>query len=126
MENQLAELVAEPSGQFRKFTRMSLQDFNYLLHKVTPLIAKQNTQLRQSIPAKIRLAVTLRFLASGDSYDSLHFLFKLSPSVISKIVPEVCAALNEVLQDEIKVIYSNYMFYYKSIALTNTKYLSNK
>lgn len=112
MENQLAELVAEPSGQFRKFTRMSLQDFNYLLHKVTPLIAKQNTQLRQSIPAKIRLAVTLRFLASGDSYDSLHFLFKLSPSVISKIVPEVCAALNEVLQDEIKVIYSNYMFYY--------------
>lgn len=103
MENQLSELIVEPSGQFKKFTRMSLADFEYLLHKLEPIIAKQDTQLRDAIPAKIRLAVTLRFLASGDSFESLHFLFRISSSLISQIVPEVCAALNKVLKDEINV-----------------------
>ena len=53
MEKQLSELVAECSGQFKKFTRMSLSDFEYLLHKVEPFIFKQDTQLRHSIPANI-------------------------------------------------------------------------
>ncbi|KAL4720887.1 hypothetical protein ACJJTC_002929 [Scirpophaga incertulas] len=75
MENQLSELVYEPSREFQKFTRMSLEDFEDLLSKVGPSITKNDTQLRKAIPAKTRLALTLRFLASGDSYDSLHFLF---------------------------------------------------
>ncbi|CAK1602623.1 unnamed protein product [Parnassius mnemosyne] len=83
---------------------MSLEDFEYLLNKVSPVIMKRDTQLREAIPARVRLAVTLRFLASGDNYESLHFLFKISPQIISKIIPEVCLALNQVLKEEIKVI----------------------
>ncbi len=83
---------------------MSLTDSEHLLEKVSPMISKENTQLREAFPAKVRLAITLRFLASGDNFESLHFLFKISPSLISRIVPEVCATLNEVLRDEIKVI----------------------
>lgn len=79
MENQLSELVYEPSCEFHKFTRMSQEDFEDLLSKVSPFITKKNTQLRHAVPAKTRLALTLRFLASGDSYESLHFLFKFSP-----------------------------------------------
>lgn len=93
----------EPSGEFQNFTRMSLEDFSYLLNKISPVVSKQDTQLRQAIPARMRLAITLRFLATGDSYKSLHYLFKVSPQIISKIIPEVCAALNETLKDEIKV-----------------------
>lgn len=103
MENQLAELLAEPSGQFDNFTRMSFIDFEYLLEKVAPMISKIDTPKREAIPARIRLAITLRFLASGDSFESLHFLFKVSSSIISKIVPEVCIALNQVLKDQIMV-----------------------
>lgn len=103
MANQLLELVAEPSGQFDNFTRMSMTDFEFLLQKVSPIISKNNTPMREAIPAKIRLAITLRFLASGDSFESLHFLFKVSSCIISKIVPEVCIALNEALKDQIKV-----------------------
>ncbi|XP_047998798.1 uncharacterized protein LOC125236141 [Leguminivora glycinivorella] len=103
MENQLAELVMEPSGQFHNFTRMSVTDFEYLLQKVSPLISKKDTPKRDAIPAKVRLAITLRFLASGDSFESLHFLFKVSSSIISRIVPEVCIALNAVLKDQIKL-----------------------
>ncbi|XP_063376504.1 uncharacterized protein LOC134663896 [Cydia fagiglandana] len=103
MEKQLGELVAEPSGEFKKFTRMSVMDFEYLLTKISSQISKQDTHLRKSIPARIRLAVTLRYLATGDDYQSLHFLFKISPQLISEIIPEVCMALNEALKDEIKL-----------------------
>lgn len=78
MEEQFQVLIQEHSGEFQNFHRMSLDDFNYLLSKIEPFICKQNTHLREAIPAKIRLSITLRFLASADSYKSLHFLFKIS------------------------------------------------
>ncbi|CAH1966261.1 unnamed protein product [Acanthoscelides obtectus] len=103
MEKQIDELVAEPSGEFKKFSRMSLNDFEYLLNQISSQISKQDTQLRKAIPAQIRLAITLRYLATGDSYESLHFLFKISPQIISEIIPEVCLALCQALKDEIRI-----------------------
>lgn len=44
---------------------MNTASFEYLLKKVTPLIEKSNTRMRDSIPAAERLALTLRFLATG-------------------------------------------------------------
>lgn len=103
MEKQLSELLVENSGEFENFMRMSYIDFEYLLNQVSYIISKKDTQMREAIPARVRLAITLRYLASGDSYRSLHFLFKISSELISKIVPEVCSALNKVLKDQIKV-----------------------
>lgn len=102
-DHMLAELLFEPSGEFENFLRMSSSDFSYILDKISPVISKKHTQLREPIPAKTRLAITLRFLATGDSYKSLHFLFKVSSQIISIIVPEVCAAINDLLKDEIKL-----------------------
>ncbi|KAJ8910310.1 hypothetical protein NQ315_012231 [Exocentrus adspersus] len=102
MENMFTELLHEPCGEFENFCRMSSTDFQYLLTRVSPFIFKNDTQLREAIPVKVRLAITLRFLATGDSYRSLHFLFKVSSQIISRIVPEVCDALNNILKDEIK------------------------
>ncbi|XP_050308270.1 uncharacterized protein LOC126744758 [Anthonomus grandis grandis] len=101
--NMLADLQQEHSGQFENFCRMSSSDFNNLLDRIGPSIARRDTKWRKAIPAKIRLAVTLRFLATGDSYQSLHYLFKISPQVISEIVPEVCSAIIEALKDNIKI-----------------------
>ncbi|XP_064639806.1 uncharacterized protein LOC135495272 [Lineus longissimus] len=83
--------------------------FEELLHKVGPLITKQDAHLRDSIPAAERLALTLRFLASGedikilfsgDSFTSLQYLYWIPKSTISAIVPEVCEAIFQVLVDE--------------------------
>ena len=82
---------------------MSVEDFNYLLDKVCPRIRKSDTNYREAIPPKIRLLVTLRFLATGDSYKSLMYLFRISESTISRTVPEVCQAIIEALGDVIKV-----------------------
>lgn len=103
MENMFIELQREPSGEFQNFCRMSSTDFEYLLQKIGPTISKEDTNWRECIPAKIRLAVTLRFLTTGDSYRSLNFLFKISSQIISRIIPEVCAAINKALQNEVQV-----------------------
>lgn len=105
MDKQITELLSESSGEFENFVRMSFFDFEYILNKIAPVIAKQDTKIRHAIPPKVRLAITLRFLATGDNYKSLHFLFKVSSQVISRIIPEVCAAINEELKDEVKVIF---------------------
>jgi len=44
---------------------MDVNTFEYLLKKVTPLIKKQDTHLRESILPSERLSVTLRHLATG-------------------------------------------------------------
>lgn len=82
---------------------MSSIDFEYLLQMIEPEIKKKDTLWRKAIPAKVRLAVTLRFLATGDSFRSLYFLFKISSQVISLIVPEVCEALCKALKEYVKV-----------------------
>lgn len=97
-------MVKEPSSEFHNFCRMSHEDFQYILQNIGPHIAKQDTKWRKAIPAQERLAITLRFLASGDSFQSLHYLFKVSPQIISEIIPEVCAAIIELLMEYIKVI----------------------
>jgi len=53
---------------FRNFTRMSRKNFYCLLKKIEPEIVKQNTRFREAVPAKIKFLITLRFLATGDSF----------------------------------------------------------
>nr|CAI5825980.1 unnamed protein product [Callosobruchus analis] len=52
---------------------MSLSDFDTIL--VGSKIAKKDTTFRKSSPISERSAITLRYLASGDSFKSLLFLF---------------------------------------------------
>lgn len=89
--------------QFKNFVRMSSEDFEYLLCKIGPKVMKENTNMRKSVPVNTRLAITLRFLATGDSYTSLQYTFLISKQLISLIIPEVCQALIEVLKENIEV-----------------------
>ncbi|KAK3928281.1 50S ribosomal protein L24 [Frankliniella fusca] len=65
------ELQLEDPEKFRRCLRMSTAMFEYILQKVSPLIGKQNTQMRQSIPASERLSLTLRHLATEIGLRSL-------------------------------------------------------
>nr|CAI5847068.1 unnamed protein product [Callosobruchus analis] len=87
---------------FQNFTRMSHTDFENFLELVTPHIQRQDTNYHDSISPRMRLAITLRFLATGDSYKSLMYLFQVSYSTLSLIVPEVFEAISSVLKDYIK------------------------
>lgn len=79
---------------------MTHDQFDYLLMLVKPLIEKQDTHLRKSISASDRLALTLRYLATGDSFNSLRYLFRIPQPTISTIIPEVLDAIYNVLVEE--------------------------
>ncbi|KAF3844273.1 hypothetical protein F7725_013614, partial [Dissostichus mawsoni] len=47
-----------------------------------------------------RLMVTLRFLATGESFKSLSYQFRMGVSTIGQFVPETCTAIYEVLKEK--------------------------
>ncbi|XP_053956346.1 uncharacterized protein LOC128861998 [Anastrepha ludens] len=51
-------------------------------------IQRSDSTMRAAIPAAEKLALTLRFLSTGESYVSLDYQTRLSKSSISSIVPE--------------------------------------
>ncbi|VEN49127.1 unnamed protein product [Callosobruchus maculatus] len=82
---------------------MTAEDFEILVNLVGPLVMKKDTNLRKAISVQDRLALTLRFLASGDSFTSLQYLFKISKQSISVIVGETSRALTTTLLGHIKI-----------------------
>ncbi|XP_025113621.1 putative nuclease HARBI1 [Pomacea canaliculata] len=100
----LKEISSEDSRECRRFLRMSSATFYDLLHLIEPAIRRQDTVMRQCIQAEERLAVTLRYLGSGNSFADLAFLFRIPGNTIHKIVMDTCAALYRILRvDFLKV-----------------------
>ncbi|KAH9641699.1 hypothetical protein HF086_005145 [Spodoptera exigua] len=113
----LVELKSQHiSGQYKNFTRMSPTDFEYLLTIIAPKISRQDTIMRSAISPQDRLALTLRFLATGDSFTSLQYTFRISKQSMSCIVPEVCEAIIKALKENIKV---SFTYFYLFIKITN-------
>ena len=62
----MQELRLGDSESYRHFLRMDMSTFDELLSMVGPHITYQDTNMRQAISAGERLALTLRFLATGE------------------------------------------------------------
>ena len=58
------------------------------------------TQLRKPISAEEKLAVTLRFLAIGETFMSHMYQFKTHHSTITKFIPQVLDTIYTVLKDD--------------------------
>ena len=64
--HHLVQKLQTASGSdFKRFIRMGVASFKFLLAKAAPTITKQDTCMRKAISAGERLALTLRFLVSG-------------------------------------------------------------
>lgn len=59
--------------------------------------------MRAALPAKLKLEVALRYLATGDSYKTLQYMYRVGRSSISEFIPEVFQAIFEALQEYIEV-----------------------
>ena len=82
-----------------------------LLTLVAPLIQKQDTRMRQSISPHERLTATLRFLATGRSYEDLKFSVAISPQALGQIIPETCGAIYSVLKHIYLTVRTQYLLY---------------
>ena len=61
----------------------------------TTSIARQATNYRAPISVGEKLTLTIRYLATGESYTSLSCQFRVGRSTISKFLPEVCRAIQD-------------------------------
>lgn len=105
-EKLMSDLSAEGADFFKHFAHITQHDFEELCGKVRNRVQRQYTVMRAPISVEERVALTLKYLACGDSISTLSQLFRISPASINKIVPEVCKALYDTMQAEyLKVRY---------------------
>lgn len=89
----LEELRVEDVRGFRNFLRLDPDMFQELLRRMLPRLTKTDTFCRKALSPGLKLAITLRYLASGDNYHSLMYGFRVPHNTISKLIPEVCEAI---------------------------------
>ena len=100
-ENLMVELETESPGDFVGYPRMEPVMFHDLVQRLTPRLTKQATNYRKPLCTGIKIAGTLRFLATGNSYRSLAFSFRVANCTISLFDREVCDAIIEEFGDEV-------------------------
>ena len=61
---------------------------------------KKTTRMRKPISPEEKLAVTLSFLATGESYESLMCQFRIHRTTIAAFIPKVCLKLYMLLKYE--------------------------
>lgn len=90
--NLMTELENEDREYYFRYIRMSPDRFKHLLSLVEDDIRKTSIRRETVIPAE-RLAICLRYLATGDSQQSQSFNFRVGRSTVSNIIKEVCDSL---------------------------------
>ena len=93
------ELRVEALGGFKAFLRMDAEVFTQILGRIEGRITK-SSEGRPPLMPGLKFAITLRFLATGNSYRSLAFDFRVAHNTISLFVPEVCDAIVEEFREE--------------------------
>ena len=84
--NIIQELIVEDRHGFREMFRMDVGDFEFILSKISDLISpKERLGGTRPIESDERLALTLRYLATGESFQSLSF--QLKQNVSEKNIP---------------------------------------
>jgi DDE superfamily endonuclease len=78
---------------FTSFFRVKRSTFNALTTLLAPLIAKQDTNYKKSVPPAKRLAIALWFFAKGEDQRSLSERFGVGQSTVCKIIKQVAAAI---------------------------------
>lgn len=92
-ENLMMELEKENPVLYKNFMRLDAAMFHDIVNQVTPYIKKKATNCRKPLEPGLKVAVTLRFLATGESFKSLGYQFRVAPNTISCFVPQVCRAI---------------------------------
>ena len=90
------KLSLQGTPAFKEIMRMSPHQFMFkkILNATEPDICKQSTKMDvETIVPVERPALTLRFLATAESFRSLHFKFRISKLAISYILMQVCEAI---------------------------------
>ena len=98
MYRLVEELRAEDTEAYKETMRMNYETFCEILTVIAPEVFKQQIiGGHKTIKPAVRLTLAIRFLATGETFTSLHFQFRMGKATISYIIREVCEAIYKVL-----------------------------
>ncbi len=97
----MQELERESKGDFINYMRMEPCMFHEPLLRVTPRITKKDINFRRALEPGLKLAITIRYMATGNSYHSLSYSFRVPHNTISGIVKEVSTAIMAEYENEV-------------------------
>ena len=69
--------------------------FDELVQRVSPRLTKTYTHMRKALSPGLKIAITVRYLASGEKYPSLIYSFRVARNTICLLIPKVCEAIAE-------------------------------
>ena len=96
--NIVQELKIEDRLGFKDMFRVDVTDFEYVLSVIAPLITpKKIIGGHKPISPEERLTLAIRYLATGESFQSLSYQFRISLNAVSYIIKGCCKAIVEKL-----------------------------
>ena len=99
--NLVQKLLVEDTKTYSEMMRMNYESFKQILGFIESYITAKQSNIGTKIvsPAE-RLVLTIRFLATGETFCSLHFQFGIGERAISYIIEEVTEAIVRYLGKE--------------------------
>ena len=97
--NLFQELLLDNAKTFKKFIRTDRLHFQFLVERLYPCLIKQDTVMRKSIKPDEQCCLFLRHIASGESFRSLEYRFRISRQTISRVISTVAKAIIHEMQD---------------------------
>ena len=91
---------------FYKYFRMTPEQFDNLLLLVNPMLTKKSLY-REPISVGERLSVTLRFLATGDSQQTISFSYRIG--VFQRIGYFVTSSINKASASEYFIMFHEFV-----------------
>ncbi|KAJ8351988.1 hypothetical protein SKAU_G00234640 [Synaphobranchus kaupii] len=93
--HRLVQELRLDDARFKSYFRLNRQQFEEVLQKIGPTIAKMQTNYRETISPAERLCICLRYLSTGDSFRSIAFSYRVGFCTVARIVRSVCEAIWE-------------------------------
>ena len=87
--HRLVQELRLDGERFQRYFRLDREQFDQLLSMIGPVITMMTTNYRRPIPPAERLAICLRFLATGDSYRTIACSYRVGVSTVARIVTQV-------------------------------------
>ena len=91
------ELKQEDGEGFRGYVRLNTTSFEKLVELLAPSLLKKDTFMRECIKPEETCYAALRYFASGESFHSLEYQFRIRRKAISYIVEQVAAVIIKIL-----------------------------
>ncbi|XP_036336231.1 uncharacterized protein LOC118746491, partial [Rhagoletis pomonella] len=85
---------------FNCFFDITERQFRYLVNNLSPVISSYEPhRKKKSFSAEERIAITLKYLATGEVHSCRNYCFRASKPVILKMIANICLNIYELLKD---------------------------